>query len=286
MFTIVNKQILTPGVKRLDIRAEAIAKSVRPGQFVIIITKMQGKGVPLAVTDADRQKGTITIIFKEIGSATRELGGLAINDDVFSVTGPFGTPAKVEKVGTVVCASSGIGTAQILPVCRTLREVGNKMIGVIAARNRREIMLEPQMRLTCHKLILATRDGLYERRSSVREVLAGLIPKEKIGLVYAIGDVTMMEEVAVFTRQQGIPARVQVNPLILCGRGICGSCRVKAAGKTVLTCQHGPEFDAHKLDFSTLNMRLKALEEADEIAPPDQKPEVVDKFFPGLLRKT
>jgi len=286
MFAIVNKQMLAPGVKRLDIRAEAIAKAVRPGQFVIIIPKPMGKGIPLAVADADRSKGTIIIIFKEIGSGTQDLGRLAINDTVYSVSGPFGTAVKIERLGTVVCAASGIGTAQILPVCRALRESGNKIIGIIGARNRREIMLEPQMRLACHKLVLATRDGLYERRSSIREVITSLIPKEKIALVYAIGDVAMMEDVATLTRQQGIPARVQVNPLILCGRGVCGSCRVKLAGKTVLTCQHGPEFDAHQLDFSSVRLRLRAAEKEDEPVAADPSQEIINKFFPGLLRKS
>ncbi len=286
MFTIVNKQILAPDVKRLDIRAGAVAKVVRPGQFVIVTSKPHGKGIPLAVTDADPGKGTVTLIFKEIGSATRQLGDSAINDELFSLTGPFGTPARIEKIGTVICASSGIGTAQILPVCRALRQAGNKVVGIIGAGNRREIMLEPQMRLTCHKLILATRDGLYERRSSIRDVVAGLIPKENVAQVYAIGSVDMMEEVAVLTRGQGIPMRVQVNPLILCGRGVCGACRVKAGGRTVLTCQHGPEFDAHQLDFHAVRQRLQTAESSPVPSGGDPAQAVINKFLPGLLRRT
>ena len=285
MFTITNKLVLAPGVKRLDIHVPRIASVVKPGQYVVVVPFFGGKWIPLAVSDADKHKGHITLIFKEIGSATRQLGALSINDEFYSVSGPFGQPAQIKNWGTVVCACSGIGTAQMLPICRALRSAGNKVIVIIGEKNRREVMLEPQLRLSCHKLNLVTQDGLYERRRSISDMVVELIARERVGLVYAIGPVEMMETVASITEKKKIPMHVQLNLLILCGRGLCGSCRVRYNGQTILTCQHGPEFDAHRVDFANVRLRLQMVEQ--DRTPSDQSDgsDVLNKFFPGLLKK-
>jgi ferredoxin--NADP+ reductase len=39
------------------------------------------------------------------------------------------------------------------------------------------------------------------------------------------------------------------------GTGMCGGCRATVDNKTVFVCVDGPEFDAHKVDFTTLERR-------------------------------
>jgi len=128
MFEIINKQILADGIKRLDIRAPNIAYKVQPGQFVNICPEEGEERIPLSVADADSQKGTISLIFQEVGATTIKLGKLQINDEIFSILGPLGIPATVDKKGIVVCIATGIGTAQILPISRALKKEGNKVI--------------------------------------------------------------------------------------------------------------------------------------------------------------
>jgi len=49
------------------------------------------------------------------------------------------------------------------------------------------------------------------------------------------------------------------------GTGMCGSCRVRVAGRTQFACVDGPEFDAHEVDFDTLMLRQRTyLEEERE----------------------
>ena len=40
--------------------------------------------------------------------------------------------------------------------------------------------------------------------------------------------------------------------------GMCGGCRVSVAGKPVLACGDGPEFDAHQVDFEQFALRNRA----------------------------
>ncbi|MFP4472910.1 MAG: sulfide/dihydroorotate dehydrogenase-like FAD/NAD-binding protein [Candidatus Omnitrophota bacterium] len=263
-YTIVNKQILGEGIKRLEIRAEVIADMVRPGQFVMIAPEEGKKWIPLSVMEADTRRGLISVIIKETGAATSCLGSLPIRDEVFSVSGPFGTVEEPRQVGVVVCAATDISAAQILPMCRAYSRAGNKVIGVLGARTKNELILDPQMRIACHKVVLTTEDGSAHRRGTVTDAVKELCGQDNVQLVYTCGQTEMLREIAEMTRQKKIRNLLQVHTLMSCGRGICGSCRMKVAKQLVLACEDGPEFDAHQVDFSELNHRMQAVCSRDE----------------------
>lgn len=264
-YTILHKQILSPDIKRLDIFAPQIARKVQAGQFVSVSAEEGDKRIPLTVIEADPSKGSITLIVQERGETTRKLGTFVIQDSFFSILGPLGVPATIQKRGMVICISTGIGTAQILPIARAFKKEGNKVIGIVGARTKKTLLLEAQMRLSCHKIFIATEDGSYERRGQATDILKELIQKlEKEGqdfknfLVYAIGSTEMMQAVSEFTRSKGVQTLLQVNPMMVDCMGMCGSCRLKVGGKIVLACVQGPEFDGHQVDFEDLNIRLNA----------------------------
>ncbi|MDP2653928.1 MAG: sulfide/dihydroorotate dehydrogenase-like FAD/NAD-binding protein [Candidatus Omnitrophota bacterium] len=265
MFKIVNKQMLGSDVKRLDILAETIAVKAQPGQYVMVIPQEGGEWLPQTIVEADPRRKTISLIFPEAGPAAKQLGAMAINQNIYSIIGPLGRPSTVEKAGLVICVSSGAATAQILPVCRSLTKAGNKVIGVIGAKTRRALVLEAQMRLSCHKLYIATNDGSYERRGRATDIVRQLLDQEKIRLVYAVGSPEMMKAVCELTRSRRIKTLVQLSPAMPCGLGLCGACRVRVAGDVVLACEKGLEFNGHQVDFSYLAVRsgvpLKAEEE-------------------------
>ncbi|HSV43014.1 MAG TPA: sulfide/dihydroorotate dehydrogenase-like FAD/NAD-binding protein [Candidatus Bathyarchaeia archaeon] len=256
-YKIVNRLILGKEIKRLDIEAPAIARSFRPGQFVMIAPDEGGKWVALTIVESDTRRGIISIIFKESGSATRMLGGLSIQDEIFAVSGPFGFIREVKQLGVVVCVAEDVSAAQILPMCRAYNRAGNKVIGVLGAKSKSELILEPQMRIACHKVVLTTADGSYQRRGSTVEVVRELFEREDVQLVYSVGSVPMMREIARMTSQRQVRNLLQVHTVMSCGRGICGSCRVKVNNQLALACEEGPEFNAHEVDFDYLERRME-----------------------------
>lgn len=255
---IVNKQILTQDVKRIDILAPAIAARIQTGQFVSVCPQEADERIPLTVIEADKDKGTISLIFQEAGFTTKRLAALPINESIFSILGPLGRPATIQNHGTVICVATGIGTAQILPIARALRKAGNKVIGIIGAKTKKMLMLEAQMRLACQKLFIATNDGSCERRGLATDILREFIDRQEIGLVYAIGSADMMEAVCALTQRKGIKTLVCLNPVMVDCMGMCGSCRVKIGERIVLACLEGPEFDGHSVDFDFLKTRMNA----------------------------
>lgn len=289
MFKILNKQILAKDVKRLDIKAPLIAARIAPGQFVMIITVEGGEWVPMPVAEAEPLRGQITVIVQENTAATTKLGNLTIGEEIFSIIGPLGQPATIAKTGVVVCLATGVGTARILPICKALKKAGNKVIGIIGAKTKASLTLEPQMRIACSRLVIATEDGSYERRGLASEMLKDILAAEVVRQVYAVGSVDMMQAVCRLTKEKSVKTLVQLTPAISCGMGFCGSCRVRVEGEVVLACVSGPLFDGHSVNFEHYKIRTGAYQSREEHDgqehDSDDMTRSITKFFPGLLGK-
>lgn len=258
MYEIINKQVIGNDIKRIEVAAQDIARKIKPGQFVMVMPDGKSGKIPLAVADTDPDKGLITLIFQEIGLPTKTLGALKIGDPVFSVLGPLGLPAPIERIGTVVCIGQGVGIAQVFPVSKAFRQASNRVIGIVGAKTKRSLILESQMRLTCYKLYLTTEDGSHGQRGFTEDVLSQVVKEEKVELVYCVGSPALLETVTDITRSIKIKTLVSLNPFMVDGTGLCGSCRVKVGGKQLLACTDGPVFDGHQVDFKDLILRTNS----------------------------
>ena len=89
------------------------------------------------------------------------------------------------------------------------------------------------------------------------DLLKQVMAQEPVNAVWIIGPAMMMKVTCEVTRPTGIKTFVSLNPVMVDGTGMCGSCRVIVGGETKFACVDGPEFDAHKVDFNTLIARLR-----------------------------
>ena len=256
MNEIVKAEKLTPDVTRLEIAAPHIAKKARAGQFVMLTVDDHGERIPLTMADFSSEKGTITIAALEIGKTTKKLGTLKAGDELFSLVGPLGLPTELKNYGTVVCVGGGIGLALMYPVVRSLKQAGNRMISIIGAKTKDLLIYEEEIDQVSDELFVCTDDGSKGHHGFVSDVLKKLIEeKREINEVYAVGPIIMMKVIAELTRPYDIHTVVSLNPIMVDGTGMCGSCRVIVDGKTKFGCVDGPEFDGHKVDFENLTAR-------------------------------
>jgi ferredoxin--NADP+ reductase len=239
------------------IEAPAVAAACQPGQFIILMIHEEGERIPLTIADFDREAGTITIVVQAVGTSTRHLQKLGRGDSVSNFIGPLGMPSEIENVGTVVCAGGGVGVAPIYPIARALKEAGNKVICIMAARNESLLFWEDKMRDVSDELIVTTDDGSRGRQCLVTEPLKELCETGGIDLVYAIGPGVMMKFCSKTTEPYGIRTFVSLNSIMVDGTGMCGGCRVSVGGETKFVCVDGPEFDGHKVDFDLLMSRQR-----------------------------
>ena len=250
MYKIVKKQILAPNITRFSVEAPEVARSRKPGQFVVIRADETSERVPLTIVDSDPEKGTIDLIIQQAGFSTTCLVCFEVGDGFLDVLGPLGRPTDMEKVGTVVCVGGGVGTAVLYPIVKGLKESGNKVITINGARNKELLILEEELGVVSDELIITTDDGSYGIKGFGSTVLQGLIDdKKKIDLVVAIGPTMMMKAVAEVTRPYKIHTIASLNAIMIDGTGMCGGCRVTVGDEIKFACVDGPEFDAHLVDF-------------------------------------
>lgn len=264
---IIRKEELAPNIKLFEIDQPLIARKVQPGQFVVIRHNEKGERIPLTVADYDRDRGTITIIFQEVGKSTYQMGELNVGDTLLDVVGPLGQPSEIANYGTVVCIGGGVGIAPVYPITRALKAAGNHTIAIIGARTKELLFWEERFREISHELYITTDDGSYGRKGFVSDELQRLIDDGyKIDRVWAIGPAIMMKVVCDVTRPHKIKTIVSLNPIMVDGTGMCGACRVEVGGETKFTCVDGPEFDGHLVDFDLLMKRQSIYKEQEKLA--------------------
>jgi ferredoxin--NADP+ reductase len=257
MNKILTKKELAPGIKLFEFDASLIALKAKPGQFIVLRINETGERIPLTIADA-RKDGVLVIVFQEVGKSTKQLGTLNVGDSVMDLIGPLGKPSEIEKYGTVVCIGGGVGTPEIFPVARALKEAGNKVISIVGARSKNLMIMEQEMRSVSDEFYITTDDGTYGKKGLVTNELKRLIDQGvKIDCVFAVGPVIMMKAVSETTRPYNIKTIVSLNPIMLDATGMCGVCRVEIGGETKFACVDGPEFDGHKVNVESLMARLK-----------------------------
>lgn len=258
MNRIVAKEYFSEKVVKLVVEAPMIARSRRPGHFVIVRTGEHGERIPLTIADADIEKGTITLVVQAVGESSSKICSLKAGDYLTDVVGPLGQATHVEKVGTVVCCGGGVGVAPLLPIIKAMKEAGNRVVTVLAARTKDLIILEDQVRPYSDEVIIMTDDGSYGRQGLVTNGVEEVIQREKVDLVVTIGPAIMMKFVSLLTKKYEVPTMCSLNTIMVDGTGMCGACRITVDGKTRFVCIDGPEFDAHKVDFDEMLMRLRS----------------------------
>jgi ferredoxin--NADP+ reductase len=256
MNQIVEKEYLSEKVVRLVIEAPMIARKRKAGHFVIVKIGDKGERIPLTISSANTEKGTITLIIQKVGVTSHKVADLKVGDEVTDVVGPLGKPTDIEYCGTVLCAGGGVGVAPLLPIVEAMKKAGNRVITVLAARNKELIILEKEIRANSDEVIVMTDDGSYGRKGLVTEGMEGVIQREKIDLAITIGPAVMMKFTSLVTKKYDIHTWASLNSIMVDGTGMCGACRVSVGGETKFVCVDGPEFDAHKIDFDELLIRL------------------------------
>ena len=269
MFRILKSKRLAPSVQLLEIEAPLIAQKVKAGQFVVVRLGETSERIPLTVADWNAEKGSVTIIFQEVGKSTAELGQLGKGSAIQDVIGPLGRPSEIALYGTVICIGGGIGIAPIYPIARALKMEGNRVVSILGARKKDLLILEGEMRALSEKLWVTTDDGSYGRKGLVTDELRRILDEGlKVDLVMTIGPPVMMQAVCKLTETYGLKTLVSLDSIMVDGTGMCGACRVTVGGKTRFVCVHGPEFDGHQVDFDEYILRKKMYqkEEAEAMA--------------------
>lgn len=263
MNKIIKKVQYSEKVFRFDVEAPLIAKSRKAGNFVIIRVDDNSERMPLTIADADIEKGTITLVVQKVGLSSTKLCALNEGDEIHDVVGPLGNPTHIENFGTVICAGGGVGVAPMLPIIKALKAAGNRVLSVIAGRNKDLVIMEDEVRASSDELIIMTDDGSYGEKGVVTVGIEKFINQEHIDKVFAIGPPIMMKFCCLLTQKYNLSTDVSLNTIMVDGTGMCGACRLTIGGKTKFVCIDGPEFDGAQVDWDEMFKRMGTFKDVE-----------------------
>jgi ferredoxin/flavodoxin---NADP+ reductase len=258
MVDILENKMIVPNICMMTVAAPAIARSVKPGQFVIVRPEEDGERIPLTVSDWDVEGGTITLVYLLVGRTTQKLAALTSNDQVATVVGPLGNPMEIDHFGRVVCIGGCYGVASIYPIARALKERGNRVTVIVEGRSSYVLYWQDRLKAVSDQLIVITRDGSQGMQGHIgklKSILEGSTPPDR---VIVNGCNYVMMRASQETAPLNIKTMVSLNTLMIDGTGMCGVCRLTVNSSTKFACVDGPHFEGHEVNWDELTQRRKA----------------------------
>jgi ferredoxin--NADP+ reductase len=267
VYRIIQKEILAPTITKYVIEAPYVARKRKAGNFVIIRVEETGERIPLTLVDSNIKEGTVTLIVQAIGKTTKALALKNTGEFIMDLMGPLGNPTPIETGKTIACIGGGVGTAELYPITKALKEAGNTIYTIVGARSKELVILEKEMQQVSDTLYITTDDGSYKRKGFVTDQLKELLDTNLgINLVYAIGPLPMMKAVSNLTKPYNVRTVVSLNAVMVDGTGMCGGCRVSVNGQMKFACVDGPEFEGHEVDFDEMLLRNRSYAEMEKVS--------------------
>lgn len=272
MNKIVKKSQFSEKVFYLEVEAPLIARSCKPGNFIIIRVDEKSERVPYTIAKSDAERGILSLVVQEVGLSSTKLCRLNEGDYVHDIVGPLGTPSKIDNYGTVICAGGGIGIAAILPILTALKQAGNRIVSILAGRTKELVIMVDDVKKYSDEVIIMTDDGSWGQKGVITVGMEEVIKREHVDKVLAIGPPIMMKFCSLLAKKYNIPNDVSLNTIMVDGTGMCGACRLTIGGKTKFVCIDGPEFDGDKVDWDEMFKRMGTFKRAerDEMAHFDE----------------
>jgi ferredoxin/flavodoxin---NADP+ reductase len=257
-FKILAKKKLCEKTFHFVIEAPLVARKLEAGQFIIVRPHDHSERIPLSVCAWNINRGTLEIIVNTVGKTSGEINGLKEGDRFTDIVGPLGKRSHVQSYSdTCVVIGGGYGTGAIIPTAKDLKALGNKVIGIVGARNKDLLIMTKELGKVCDEVMITTNDGSQGIEGFVTDALQQIVLREDVSQVLAVGPVPMMKAVCELTKPLAIETFVSLNAIMVDGTGMCGACRVSIGGKTKFACFHGPDFNGHEVDFEQLTKRQK-----------------------------
>lgn len=254
MYKIARKKTLNPTVTQMEIEAPLVAAKAKPGQFIILRVDEEGERIPLTIAGADKEKGTVKIIFQIVGATTAKLNAKKQGESIQDFVGPLGVATHTDGIKKVCIVGGGVGCAIALPIAQEFHRLGAEVTSIIGFRNKDLLILEDDFHDCSDRLTVMTDDGSYARQGNVTVPLKEYLDAgEKFDMIITIGPLIMMKFVTLTAKPYGVPVTVSMNPIMIDGTGMCGGCRLtlNQDGKKVtkFACVDGPDFNGYEVDF-------------------------------------
>lgn len=244
-----------------------MAARVVPGNFVAIAVGGSTSNLILRrafaiyrASDRGQYGGTIELVIAAHGSGSRWLAGLDIHDRV-DMVGPLGTSFGIPKDPVnALLVGGGYGSAPLFGLAEILKTRGCRVDMVLGASTATKIYAPLEGKRSVSSLNLTTEDGSAGVKGRVTDVMAGLIEKHQVDIVYSCGPMGMLAAVENVSSSFNLIHQCAVEESMACGIGVCMTCVIPmrdASGtiKMARSCIEGPVVDGSRVIWES-NRRI------------------------------
>ena len=237
---ILSVKTESPTVKTFTFK-DKVCTRAKPGQFLMLWIPGVDE-IPMSILDAN-EDGAVSVAVKKVGEATQALHNKKTGE-IIGLRGPFGNSFTL-KEGKILMVGGGTGIAPLLFLTKKLAPKATKLVFVIGAKTKEELLFIDKFEEACSKdnLIATTEDGSYGIKCLATKPLESILAKEKFDVIYTCGPEQMMRRVLDLAEKCDIALEASLERLMRCAIGLCGSCVV---GKYCV-CRDGPVFTASQL---------------------------------------
>ena len=256
---IIFNQKVTLDTWLLGMKSPRIAKSARPGQFVMIRVRSGMDPLlrrPFSICGTERN--SFLVLYRAVGQGTAILTE-AKSGEILSVLGPLGTGFELPGGDAIpLLVGGGIGVAPLLFLAQRLKK--RKTLFMMGFASAKEVLTVPHMKGTRTKVSIATDDGSKGHGGFVTDLLEDYLVRSGVGekrhLLFTCGPKAMMSKMADISSSRNIPCQFSLEASMACGLGACLGCAIRAQESSgrdyVHVCKDGPVFRTEAIDWKSL----------------------------------
>ena len=248
--TIARHQQLFESYYHLTLQAPEIAAAAKPGQFVML-KAWNGLAPflmrPISINSADRQSGSVILLYKVVGEGTGLLSAKLPGDTV-QLLGPLGNGFPLgDKPGRIAVIGRGIGIAPLRYLVETALQRGNEVYAYLSAKTEQQLF-ERDYLSAIGAVVRCTTDSSQNVTDCFEKDLDTL----PFTAAYSCGSNRLMREMHRLGKAYGFPTYASLESQMACGIGACKGCVCKThdgnhAEHYETVCQCGPVFPTERI---------------------------------------
>ncbi|MCD7976659.1 MAG: dihydroorotate dehydrogenase electron transfer subunit [Tannerellaceae bacterium] len=236
----------------LKLTTDEVLPEMLPGQFVNILVEGSSRTFlrrPISINYVDRKKNELWLLIQLIGDGTRQMAKSQVGDHLnmmLPLGNGFGIPENGLQDQKLLLIGGGVGTAPMLYLGATLKEMGFESKFLLGARSKEDLMQLDEFE-KYGNVYITTEDGTLGEQGYVTD--HSVLKETQFDKIFTCGPKPMMVAVARYANSQAINCEVSLENTMACGIGACLCCVEKTHKGNVCVCTEGPVFNIEKLTW-------------------------------------
>ncbi|MBO8459396.1 MAG: dihydroorotate dehydrogenase electron transfer subunit [Bacteroidetes bacterium] len=247
--TLVAVEWLNAKNVLLTLTASQQMPEMLPGQFVEVrIDNAPDVFLrrPISIHFFDPQKNLLYLMVQVVGKGTKRMAALNVGD-VLNLILPLGNTFSIpESPQRLLLVGGGVGVAPLLYLGAELKKKVHRVTFLLGARTANDLL-----RMEAFKgygdVYVTTEDASLGEKGFVTQ--HSLLQQQNFDFIYTCGPTPMMQAVARYAKEKGIPCEASLENTMACGLGACLCCVTDTQHGHKCVCSDGPIFNINELKW-------------------------------------